>query len=261
MHGLCKDLTGQRFGKLVVTKYYPVRSENRNRYYCDCKCDCGNTITVLAANLKHGKTHCGCESNKHGLSKTRIYQTWIHMKQRCHNKNSTDYKNYGGRGIFVCDEWRSNFLNFYNWAMDNGYSENLTIERIDVNKGYSPDNCTWIPMEEQSNNKQKTIRYTINGETKTAKDWAKIYNIPLETLHARVGDYGMKPEEAVLWKKQKKQYSKLREHCRKYDYFGENLTLKEISERTGIPKNAIYSRIHVRGWEPERAFTEELKVK
>lgn len=259
MHGLCKDLTNNRYGKLTVIKYYPKHNGKRNIYYCDCECDCGGHITTPASSLVNGKrTNCGCESRFHGIKDKRLKNIWQSMKQRCNNPKSKSYNSYGGRGIKVCSEWEHSFKDFYYWAINNGYDENLSIERIDVNKGYCPDNCKWIPIKEQAYNKQNTVRFEVDGETRTAIDLANEHNIYKDTLVSRVKNYGMSLSDAINWSKNKKQYSKVRNRAKKYNYKGEMLTLKEIADICGINKNTLYERIHVYHWDEERAFTKKV---
>lgn len=157
------DLTGQKFGRLTVLSKV---EGNPSRLKWSCQCDCGALRDVLSQNLRSGHTvSCGCHAteawkrnqfqNKHGLGKTRIYAIWNGMKFRCYNEKCKFYKDYGGRGIFICDEWLADVRTFASWAYANGYSEELTIERIDVNGGYEPSNCTWIPMDQQPRNQRK----------------------------------------------------------------------------------------------------------
>lgn len=170
-----KDITGQRFGRLVVIE----RAENGDRRCAiwKCMCDCGNIHICAGIDLRSHKTRsCGCfrhESvvehfTKHDKRHSRLYQTWLSMKQRCTNPNHKNYSRYGGRGITVCDKWINDFQAFYDWAMANGYDENApqgkcTIDRIDNNKGYSPDNCRWVDMKTQSNNRSTNRKVKING--------------------------------------------------------------------------------------------------
>ena len=181
---------GKKFGKLtVVRKALPSEYKVNNKRSCWwCICDCGNPneIIVLEELLKNNHvTSCGCKQHtehhvKHNLSKTRLYNIWTKMKQRCFNKNNKDYCNYGGRGITICEEWidpNNGFINFYNWAINNGYKENLTIERIDVNGNYEPKNCTWILNEEQANNRRTTNWLLINGERLNVTQAAKKFNV------------------------------------------------------------------------------------
>lgn len=125
---------------------------------------------------------------KHGLSNTRLHKIWHSMYCRCYYPTTNQYKNYGGRGIKVCEEWKhtQGFINFYNWAINNGYKENLTLDRIDNNKGYCPENCRWKTPKEQSNNRRNNVCYTFNGETKTSKQWCELYNVSQTTLLDRL---------------------------------------------------------------------------
>ena len=127
-------------------------------------------------------------SVKHGLSKTRLHRIWHSMYCRCYYPTTNQYKNYGGKGIKVCEEWKhiEGFVNFYNWAKKNGYEENLTLDRIDNNKDYCPSNCRWITPKQQSNHRTNNVYYTFNGETKTSKQWCEIFNISQTTLLDRL---------------------------------------------------------------------------
>lgn len=197
--GALEDLTGRRFGRLVVVS----RSENASgRTVWNCKCDCGNKKKVHAVNLKKGRTKsCGCWHDKysgtgsktHGMSKTRLYRVYRMMISRCYCPNTSKYKDYGGRGITVCKEWLDDFMNFYNWAMENGYDENAkfskcTLDRKDVNGNYEPNNCRWITNKEQGNNRRNNHYVEINGETKTIREWceSRIYEASETTVHKRI---------------------------------------------------------------------------
>lgn len=190
------DLTGQRFGRLVALRHEPTPG---NKTFWLCKCDCGKEVLVGYGELRTGNTKsCGCfhrdsaadrlrkQGTRHGMFGTRIYNIWWCMKDRCYNKNHMAYKNYGGRGITVCDEWKNNFEPFYRWAMNSGYRKDLTIDRIDVNGNYEPHNCRWVTLSEQANNKRNTIYLTVHGETKTVAEWSKETGLSRATIRSRI---------------------------------------------------------------------------
>lgn len=151
-----KDLTGKRFGHLLVLG----RTESKNHHVkYECVCDCGNHMIADAYGLKTGQTtNCGCIPLKHGLRHTRLYAIWSDMKTRCYNSNSPNYKYYGKLGVSICEEWKNDFKSFYNWAMSNGYRDNLTIDRINPFGNYEPSNCRWATYEEQAKNKRKNFK-------------------------------------------------------------------------------------------------------
>ena len=186
-----KDLTGNKYGRLTVIEFAGNNKQHNSMW--KCKCDCGKEVVLRGYSLTSGHTQsCGCyniekileRNHKHGLRSTRLYTIHFLMVRRCENPNTDDYKNYGARGITVCDSWKgkNGFINFYKWSMEHGYKNDLTIDRIDNNKGYSPDNCRWVTREVQNNNRRNTRYVTVNGETDTVSRLARKYEIPYETL-------------------------------------------------------------------------------
>lgn len=182
-------LIGERFGKVLVLEKTTKR-EHRHIVY-KCICDCGNITFVSGNKLKQGNTKsCGCLKKInhyaiHHKSNTRLYSTWSSIKKKCYCKSNKDYKYYGGRDIKICNEWRDSFQAFYDWAMNNGYQENLTIDRIDVNGNYESTNCRWVDMKTQNNNQRKNVRLTYNNKTMTISEWSEYLNLPRSTISWR----------------------------------------------------------------------------
>lgn len=199
------DRTGQRFGRLTVIEE-AGRDKHRNVIW-KCRCDCGNESYVTTADLKKTKS-CGCwnidaiiqRNTRHGASKrgsiTKLYKVWAAVKQRCTNPKNKAYKNYGGRGVKLCDEWLE-YEPFEKWAFENGYAEGLQLDRIDNNGSYSPDNCRFVSAVENSHNKRNNVWITIDGKTALAVDWAKEVGVNVEVIRKRLRK-GWSPKEAVI---------------------------------------------------------------
>lgn len=176
-----KDITGQTFGRL--TALYRVGKNKQNNAVWHCKCQCGNETDVSLPALQNGKSlSCGClkkeklikRNTKHGLAKTRIYKEWKAIKDRCYRPTHEYYEYYGGKGIQVCEEWKNNFDNFYNWAINNGYQDDLTIDRKDNTKNYCPENCRWVTSKEQANNRTNNVVVNYNGMWLSVNEVASI---------------------------------------------------------------------------------------
>lgn len=188
-----KDISGQKFGRLIAL--YKLHNYHKTGSYWLCYCECGNVTEVYLSNLSRGATmSCGClnkeltskRSKKHGMKNTRLYYIWSHIKARCYNKNHDNYKYYGGRGIIVCDNWKNDFIAFYNWAIANGYQDNLTIDRIDVNGNYEPNNCRWASWKQQQRNTRHNRNITSNGETHCLIEWCEILGVNRSTVYSRL---------------------------------------------------------------------------
>lgn len=168
-------------------------------WLCECGCEEHNRLTLRSSQIKNGKTKsCGCINaerfrnmvTKHGFGdKENLYRHWLNMRFRCNSPNYEKYDCYGGRGIKVCDEW-DNYAVFRQWALNNGYKEGLTLERIDVDGNYEPNNCKWATWKEQQNNKRSNHYLTYSGETHTMAEWSEIRNINYGTLRSRINNYG-----------------------------------------------------------------------
>lgn len=190
-----KDLTGQKFGRLTVI----MRTENiGSKTAWLCKCDCGKKTVVSGSNLHNGHVRsCGCLwkdfvpgnnkklNTRHGETHTKLYRAWGNMRYRCNNPNCKSYKDYGGRGITICEEWES-YEAFRDWALANGFANDRSIDRIDVNGNYEPSNCRWTDMKTQSNNKRDNNYLTFQGQTRTIQEWSEITGIKWTTIKERI---------------------------------------------------------------------------
>lgn len=203
---------GDKYGKLTVVEDLGVfikEGTKTPRHYVKCICSCKDRTIVIVDfdSLKNGSTtSCGCYgkeqrlkvNTKHGLSHSRIKRIYNNMHSRCDNPNTPKFKNHGGRGIKVCDEWsgKNGFINFYKWAINNGYSDDLTLDRQDNNGNYKPSNCRWVDQDTQHENRRVTRYFEINGESKMAKNWCKEYGININTFWQRVLQ-GLSGEELI----------------------------------------------------------------
>ena len=183
---------GQKFGRLTVVETQKTQKGIR----CKCVCECGNIHHASINSLRSGNVKsCGCLAHewsrsgnarrKHDGKGTRLYQIWKSMRERCNTKTASNYSRYGGIGISICDEW-NDFAVFKDWALSNGYKDNLSIDRINVYGNYEPDNCRWATVKQQGNNKRNSIRYLFNGKNLTLSEWSDIVKIPMKTLWARL---------------------------------------------------------------------------
>ena len=191
------DLTGKTFGYYTVISRAPNDKHGSAMWLCRCKC--GTEKVVRGSSLVSGVVQsCGCyhkevvasNGTTHRGTHTRLHNIWLNIKRRCYNPNFKHYSYYGGRGIVMCDEWLHDFAKFREWAVSNGYSDSLTIDRINQNGNYEPSNCRWVTRKHQQNNVRRNRLYTIDGETKTIAQWCEIYGVPHERTRRRVVNEG-----------------------------------------------------------------------
>lgn len=187
-----EDLSGMKFNMLTVVERVERLPNGKTLWRCIC--DCGNETIVEGYNLKSGGTKsCGCLQKEmsskykttHGMSNTRLYRIWTDMKQRCINENRARYKRYGGRGITFESTW-NDFEPFRDWALSNGYDDDLSIDRINNELGYYPDNCRWTDVITQENNRSSNRYFSYSGETHTIAEWSRVLNVRYTTLYQRI---------------------------------------------------------------------------
>ena len=258
-----KNLTGQRFGKLTAL----YRTECHKRTEWMCQCDCGVRKSIWSNALTRSEaTHCGCQTfahrsrarTKHGSArpgkKTRTYNIWIALRQRCNDPNSINYPNYGGRGISVCPEWDS----FEQFLQDMGKvpSKHHSIGRIDVNLGYSPSNCRWETQTQQARNTRRNHLITYNGQTKCMAEWAEHIGISYHTFRTRI-NLGW-PIERVMTQQPRKSPGKRTLPKRLVTFRGKTQSISEWANEYGMGHMTLHSRLK-KGWPIERALTTPVK--
>lgn len=248
------DITGEKFGRLTAIEH--IKGCRGNPPKWKCICECGNITYVETNKLKSGHTtSCGCKlqevkdsianlNKTHGQSNTRLYQTWQNMRERCYSTKNKVYDYYGGRGIGVCDDWRYNFSSFYEWAMQNGYNDKLTIDRIDVNKGYSPDNCQWVTMKQQCRNKRNNLYLDYNGESISMAELAERTGMNYSTLQDRIRR-GFNLEKSLS----KTNYAR-----KLITFKGKTMCISDWAKEVGVNSSTLSTRLK-RGWSVERALT------
>jgi hypothetical protein len=229
------DLVGQRHGMLTVIKKDPG---SKSRWIC--RCDCGNTVTLMSSRF-FKRQSCGCleeenrrnigeRSKTHGMTNTILYSKYCSMKERCHNKNYIYYMRYGGRGIKICEEWENSFEAFVKWAYENGYDDTKvgyeqSLDRIDNDKDYCPENCRWVDQKTQVKNRSIATHIIYNGEDLNYVEFAEKYGIASEAFVRRHHERGQSPEDII------NEWNDLHDD----EYF----SIGEASEYYGIPVNKL----------------------
>lgn len=258
------DLTGKRFGRLIVIKQTEdyVSPAGKHLKQWECRCDCGNTCIATGCNLKAGRqTSCGCGraeklkniATKHGMAKTSIHNKWMGIIQRCEDVNNRNYPRWGGRGIKICKRWRDSFEAFYEDVskLEHYGEDGYTLDRYpDLNGNYEPGNVRWATAKQQANNTRSNVCLTYKGETHTVAEWADIVAIPYFTLMQRINELGWSVEKAL------ETPSRGRFHF--IEYNGCKKSIKEWAEELKMPAKVLDNRIY-NGMPVEKAFTLPYK--
>lgn len=249
-----EDLTGCVFGKLTVLHESGFK---RGRRVCwHCLCECGKESDVQANNLKSGNTtSCGhCHDIWNGRSGEKLYSVWDNMRKRCSDPNGKRYKNYGGRGISVCEEWKNNYLAFAKWAEENGYEDGLTIDRINNDGNYEPSNCRWTDRITQANNRTTNVIMEYKGFKGTIADICREFSANYGLVIERM-NRGRTLAESI----ETKPGEMLDANSHLLTYNGETHTVAEWGRILGFKnKNTLGARLHM-GWSAEKALTTPLR--
>jgi hypothetical protein len=259
------DLTNHKYGRLTVLA--PVENTSSGKTQWLCRCDCGKTATVVSARLRSGITRsCGCLSREnsaaigksnaqHGFAShvnpSRTYRIWMGMKTRCTNPNSDQWQNYGGRGVKVCDRWLHSFECFLE-DMGEPPSTRHSIERIDVDGNYEPDNCTWIPLEDQQYNRRNSLRLEFQGKTQALALWAKELGLDVHLLQNRL-KLGWTVERAFTTPVDRRFG-----HLSLHTFQGKTQSLSAWSRELKINRATLEKRLRS-GWSIEKAFSTPVK--
>ena len=249
-----QDRLGQRYGKLTVVDVIRGRGFG-TRWVCSC--DCGGQVIASGGNLESGNTQsCGCSRRTHGLTGSRIYGAWKGMMSRCYRETTNGWEHYGGRGIVVCDRWHR-FENFFD---DMGHPpKGHSLDRINVNKNYEPDNCRWATYKVQLNNRRNCVYVTAFGRTQTMTQWAEEFGISGRTLHNRIKRSGIDPELALQQGKhdplrvKRGEYSD-RPNNRIVAAFGQKRTISSWARMFSVRVGTLREYIDKRGLAPEEAI-------
>lgn len=253
-----EDLTGKKFGRWLIISRADNSKSGDTMWNCICQCEAKTKRVVSATNLKRGKSKsCGCynheqlmaRNTKHGLAHSRLYRIWCNMKSRCLNENILCYDRYGKKGITVCKEWVESFDNFKKWSLENGYNERLTIDRINPNGNYEPDNCRWADYTEQANNKNNNFNIEYKGTCKSLEQWSREVNIHSKTIKNRlIAGWTVAQAlgyEAPLVIQTQQRY--------KIEIDGEIYNIKGASEKLNLKYSTVKGRIR-NGWTIEEAL-------
>lgn len=231
--------TGARFGCWIVINH------RIKPHHCLCRCDCGTIRAVAWSNLSNGKSKsCGCRKVKHRQCFTPEHQAWTQMRRRCLKKNSVQYPNYGGRGISICAQWDS-FVTFFA-DMGPRPGPGYSLDRIDNDGNYGPENCRWATMLQQENNKRNNILATIDGVTQTVTEWCRALNISASSVWNRIHK-GIAPEKAILTPFHK---------ARRFFYHGHLYTTQQLAVMAGVKRTAMKERLFRYGWSVTKAMSQ-----
>jgi len=239
------DNVGKYFGERLALSLSKIDDEGRKYYNTICKC--GKKQTVRLDSLKKTKS-CGC-LNSRDVIRRNLYNRWYKIIDRCYNRENISFNNYGGRGIKVCDAWRNSFESFYNWSLENGYNPNLTIDRINNDGNYNPENCRWVDLYVQANNKRNNVFIEYNNKKYTFKEAGKILNMDENSVRSR---------KKRGWSDEKIMTTPRTDNEIYLTYNGDKKSISDWSKYTGLPKYIIHYRLE-KGWNVKDILNKSTK--
>lgn len=248
---------GKKFGKWTIISFSYKDKYNHPFYKCKCECGCIKDVDIYRLKYGHSLACSRCRYNEKTvpLYIKRLRRIYHNIKQRCYNPKSPKYKDYGGRGVVVCEDWKNNSNLFIEWALNNGYKDEYTIDRIDNNGNYCPENCRWSDIETQANNKRTNHYLFYKGKTYTVSSFCKTFNLNRLVISQRINRYGYDNPELLL----KKSLSGYKNRKLFATINGKKKSIVEWCEQLKINYSSVYNRIHRYGFSPEKAITTPIK--
>lgn len=248
---------GKTYNNWTVLEY--SHKDSFNHPYFKCICKCGKVQINDIYTMKYGRSKscpsCAYHKKTHGLSQKRIYSIFYGIKQRCYNPKSKAYKHYGGRGIKICSDWLNNFENFAKWSYENGYDDKLTIDRINYDESYCPENCRWVDMRTQANNRRNNHIITYKNKNYSVADFCRAFGLNEQTTRERINVYGITAPEELL----KKPHNLSSKSKIFISLAGKKQSLSEWCNQLGVSYGTIQNRIKKYRYTPEAALTTPLK--
>ena len=248
---------GKKFGKWTVISFSYKDNYNHPFYKCKCECGCVKDVDIYRLKYGHSLACARCRYDEKIVPSyiKRLRRIYYNIKQRCYNPKFPKFNDYGGRDISVCDEWKNNIDSFIKWALENGYKDEFSIDRINNDGNYCPENCRWADNETQANNKRTNHYIIYKGKKYTVTTFCKAFNLNRDIINQRINRYGYTNPELLL----KKSLTGYKQRTIFATINGERKSIVEWCEQLNLNYSSVYNRIHSYGFTPEEAITKPMK--